>query len=160
TPNYINFRYVESAEHVQAVSARVSEIFKEEIEARRAAPKGWDETMEEARRALIDATGASAESIQRGSVSLDAEILAKNAMMQKAAADVAARAAAIREKGKAATETDLREQVAAIETLAMVQANFLGNAAELGRALNVMKAARQSAELAGGLNELLSKYRD
>lgn len=159
-PNYINFRYVESPQDVQAVSARVSEVFRQEIAERREAPKGWDETMEEARRALIDATGGDPAAFQRGSLSLDAEILGKNAMMQRAAADVTARAADIRAKGTSATEADLRAQVAAIETLAMVQANFLGNAAELGRALNVMKAARQSAELAKGMQDLLGIYRD
>lgn len=158
TPNYINFRYVESAEDVKAISARVSEIFEKEIVDRRQAPKGWDQSMEEARKALADSLGKDPATIERGSVSLDAEILAKNAIVQKAAADVAATAANIRQKGIAATEQDFREQVAAIETLALVQAEAQGASAEVARALNVMKAARQSAELAGNITELLAKY--
>lgn len=159
-PNHINYRYVNEPEHIQAIHARVSEAFRQEIEQQRGAPKGWEASAEEARQALAASLGVKPDALQRGNLSLDAEIMAKNAMMQRAAFDVAEAARAVREAGENVTDQQVRAMHGAVETLSAVQANFLGNAAELGRALNALKAAKQTEVLAKDLAALRERFGD
>lgn len=159
-PNHINYRYIESPQDIQALHARISEVFTSEIEAARGSSKGWDASAAEARQALAASLGVKPDALQRGNLSLDAEIMAKNAMMQRAAFDVAEAARVVREAGDAVTEPQARAMQAAVETLSAIQANFLGNAAELGRALNAMKAAKQTNVLSKDLALLRERFGD
>lgn len=158
-PNYLNFRYIDTPEQLKQVSARVSEVFEQQIAEARG-QKSWDQSMQDARQYLADLTGRKVEDIGVGDHTLDAQVMGSLAMVQRAAADVWQASQVVRAKGKLATSDDVRAQVAAIETLAAVQAMDQGLGAEVARALNARKAARQTAQLAGELEEMLAKYRD
>jgi len=153
-PNHINYKYVESPEDVKAVHARISEVFEKQIEAVRG-KESWDTTqakaMEIIKNSGLQANGGDFKN-------LAARAMAWESMAQKAAFDVAEAARNVRAKGPEATPEDIKAQVVAIENLAFLQAVDQGNGAEIARALNARKAAKQMADIARNTSNLFTQY--
>jgi hypothetical protein len=121
-PNHINYRYTDTPEDMQALRARVSEVFEAEIEAARGT-ESWAQTQAKAQK-IIERRLSTMGDEQKAAMQamrfedLAAQSMAVEAMAQKAAFDVRAAAETIRTKGEAATREDMAAQVAAIETMA------------------------------------------
>ena len=161
-PNHINYRYVEAAEDVVTLRARIAEVMKGEIEAARG-KESWDQTQAKAERVIKDRLAGMTDA-QKAEMSkmtfsdLAAQSMAVEAMAQKAAFDARQAAADIAAKGDTATPADHAKLVEAIETSALLHQIDQANGTEVARALNARKAARQRAELAEGMGELLGQY--
>lgn len=159
-PNYLNFDYVEGPQDMKAVSARISEIFEQQIDEARG-KESWDATRQKAEDLLIAQARAGGQPLTipqdyEAFKGMAARGMATLAMSQRAAYDVAAKAREIEKNG--ATEENSRALVAAIETSALMQAADQGTGAEIARALNARKAARQTGELAQQMQDLFAKY--
>tara|TARA_R110000868_G_scaffold257134_1_gene514228 strand:- start:141 stop:3476 length:3336 start_codon:yes stop_codon:yes gene_type:complete len=160
-PNHINYRYVESPRDVQAIHARISEVFEKQIEEARG-KESWDATKAKAEELLARAAKMDQAAIDALSPEqfkdLAAKSMAMEAMNRRAAYDIFDRMRAI----EAATEADrpqaYRDAVAAIETSALMQAVAQGKSAEIARAQNAMKAAKQTGELVQKIQDLEAKY--
>lgn len=161
-PNHINYSYSEAPEDVQALRAKIAETFKTEIETARGS-ESWDATQERAetiiRQRLAGMSDGQKAALKGMTFSdLAAQSMAVEAMAQRAAFDARAAATEIANKGNEATPEDAARLAAAIEQSALLHAVDQGNGAEIARALNSRKAARQRGELAEGMAELLAKY--
>jgi len=154
-PNHINYNYIESPTDVQQLHARISEVFKQEIEAQRGT-ESWNKTQEKA-EALIRSRDPK-DLVGKNYEDLAAEALAQQAMAQRAAFDLAKAASEVRAKGAEATPADHAKVVEAIETMSLLQAVDQKNGADIARALNSRKAAKQANQLGEAAGELLAKY--
>lgn len=161
-PNHINYRYTESAQDVQLLRAKIAETMKEEIEAARG-KESWNATQEKAQEIIANRLAGMSDD-QKAAFSkmsftdLAAQSMAVEALAQKAAYDVRTAAESLARKGDAATPEDARLLRASIEQSALLHAIDQGNGAEIARALNSRKAARQRAELAESMTDVLAQY--
>ena len=160
TPGHINYKYVENADDLHAIFAAGSAAFEKSIAERRAAPKGWDQSLEEARATLAQAQGRKASDVPQGTPALDAQMLQNNAMLIDAAADLRATMKVVAEKGAQATEGEVRSQMLAAQNLEATLAFTLGKNAEVARALNILKATKQMTALAEDVRAMREKYGD
>lgn len=161
-PNHINYTYSEAPEDVLALRAKIAETMKTEIEAARGR-ESWDATQAKAadliKNRLAGMSDEQQATLSKMSFSdLAAQSMAVEAMAQRAAFDSRTIAREIDEKGAEATPEDARKLVASIEQTALLHAIDQGNGAEIARALNARKAARQRTVLAEAMTELLAKY--
>jgi len=153
-PNHINYKYVDSPEDVKAIHARISQVFEKQIAELRG-KESWDATQAKAmdiiKNSGLKAGGGDFEN-------LAGKAMAWEAMAQKAAFDVAEAARNVRAKAAEATPEDDRALVVAIESLAFLQAIDQGNGAEIARALNARKAAKQMSDIAKNTQSLFAQY--
>ena len=142
TENYINFKYVDGPDALRELHAAVSDHFTTEIQTARGAPESWGKTFEKAQKFM------------RGDGSVDSMAVrqaASSAMLQAGAKDVMAAMDAVRQEaakiGIASPENIQRQEVA-MQMLVALEAMDQGVGADVARALNLRKAAKQSALLA------------
>lgn len=156
-PNHVNYRFVDGPEDVLTVQARIAEVFRDQIEAQRGT-ESWNRTQEKAAELLRNRTPE--ELAGRDMTDLAAEAMAQQAMSQRAAFDMAKAASEVRAAGAEATPQMHAKLAEAIETLALLHAMDQKNAAEIARALNARKAAKQVRELGSQVGDLFAKYGD
>lgn len=161
-PNHINYTYSETPQDVQALRAKIAETFKTEIEAERG-KESWQATQEKAIGVIADRLAGMSDD-QRATLSsmsfsdLAAQSMAVEALAQKAAFNAREAAAEIARKGDQATPEDAAKLAAAIEQSALLHAVDQGNGAEIARALNSRKAAKERGELAEAMSDVLAQY--
>lgn len=161
-PNHINYRYTESAEDVQALRAKIAETFATEIEAARG-KESWEQTQVKAQAVIANRLAGMSDAKRAELASmkfsdLAAQSMAVEAMAQRAAFDVRAAATELARKGNEATPEDAAKVAAGIEQLALLHAVDQGNGAEIARALNSRKAAKERGALANSLGDILAQY--
>ncbi len=160
-PNHINYRYIESPQDVQAIHARVSEVFEKQIEEARG-KQTWDQTKAKAEELLAKSAKMDQAAIDALNPDqfngLAARAMAQQAMSQRAAYDIFDSMRAIEAASEADKPQAFRDAVAAIEMSAMMQAAEQGVGAEIARAMNARKAAKQTGELVQSIKELEAKY--
>lgn len=155
-PTEVNMNYLNAAEDVKAVSARLSEIYEDRIQEQRRGEVSNEQTAIEAATKLADILGGDAREI--GSGSSAAELLARKQITVTALEDMTARAKEFTALGKDATAGDTAQFIASIERAAIVQSEFLGARAEVGRALQILKSTTREADRAKTIQGLMDKY--
>ena len=162
-PNYLNFKYINSPLDVKGYNARISEIFGDQIESARGT-ESWDKTKEKATKIISDWATQSGRpiSIPNDPIAfkdLAAKQMASIAMTQRAAYDIKTAAEMLEREG-GDTPENTKKMIEAIETARMIQAIDQGNAAEIARAQNARKAARQVKLLTDQYLSLKAQYGD
>lgn len=161
-PNYENFRYVDGPTDMQAVSARASEVFADQIQAARGT-ESWDETKDKAIEFLAKRATANGQTFTMPTsddalVDLASRGMAAESMQQAAARALADASAKVINEG--ATPENTQAQIAAIEMVRAWTAMDQGNGAEIARALNARKAATQMRAISQGVLEGVGRYGD
>ena len=165
-PNHINYRYSETPEDVQALRAKIAETFKTEIEEARG-KESWDATQEKAGDIIANRLAGMSDD-QKATFEgmkfedLAAQSMAVEAMAQRAAFDARKAASDLVDVSKSGNEAEANAAharlVQAIEQSALLHAIDQGNGAEIARALNSRKAAKQRGELAEAMSDTLLQY--
>lgn len=161
-PTHVNYYTINSVEDLHLAKARVSEIYEAEIQTQRRGKVSVEQTTAEAAQIIKDNLSGQDISLimprEPGTAAGSAEILARKYLMLGSAEDTARLRDALLEKGTDASEKDKIEYLASIERSAMIQAEFLGARAEIGRAMNILKNTAQDAEVARLTLQVIDQY--
>jgi GNAT superfamily N-acetyltransferase len=160
-PTEINYNFMHTTEDAKAALARLSKVYEAEIQTQRRGTVTWEQTQVEAGQHIADLLGSTTPFEPRapGQAAGAAELLARKQMLQGAAEDMAVKARKFLETPEELrTALQTAEYLASIERAAMIQAEFLGARAETGRALNILKETKLTAERAEHIQELISRY--
>ena len=161
-PTHINYNFTNTTAEVDGALARLSNIYEEEIQQQRRTTVPREQTYAEAGEILNRMIGGEDVDVKRmGNAlttdhQLGARILAKKQMAIGAA-----------ENMMQVRDTYLRDPrpenklqyLASIERSATILSNFLGERAEIGRALEILKSTRTDAERVKQLNQLIETYK-
>jgi hypothetical protein len=160
TPTTINYNYLNTPDVVKGALERISQIYETEITVQRRGQVPWEQTQMEAAKYVAELLG-STEPIQPrqpGTAAGAAELLARKQMLQGAATDMADKAQQLIELGTNASPEQVAAFLASVDRAAMIQAEFLGARAEAGRALNILKETKTTAQRAQQIQELISRF--
>lgn len=162
TPTTINTRYLNTPDQVNGALAKISELNVTQIEAQRRGTVPWEQTQIEAGKVIQELTGSPDAFVPRepGTAAGAAELLARKQILESAANDMAAQARKIVDLGTDATPEHVAEFLASIDRAAMIQSEFLGARAEAGRALNILKETKVTAERAQQIQELMGRFKE
>lgn len=161
-PTHVNYNYLNSSDDVAGALARLSEVYKVEIETQRRGTVSWEQTSQEAGKILADTLGVrpSALSLPRspGTPAGAAELLARKQLTIGAAEDMMRARDNLLNKGLESTMQDRFDFLASIERAAMIQQEFLGARAEAGRTLNILKNTKTEADRAKQVLDVIERY--
>lgn len=156
----VNYDYINTPAEAKAALARASEIYGPQIIEQTRGKVRWEATERDAAKSLAEMAGAKDFSLllprEPGTASSATELLMRRQILEGATEDFAARARAY-DPARSTPEQAI-QMMAAAERVAMLSAQFQGAAAEAGRALNILKDARQSARSAEEVATLLKTY--
>lgn len=159
-PTHVNYKYLNTPDQVNGALARMSEINLDEIQRQRRGTVSWEQTEREAGIYLARLLGTDGpiQAREPGTAAGAAELLARKQMVEGAALDMVAKAKAIAEAPGVATPEQLADLLVSVDRAAMIQSEFLGARAEAGRALNILKDTRTTAERAEQIQEVLKRF--
>lgn len=161
-PTHINYNYINTETQVEMALSRMSNLYRNEIQQQRRGAVSNDQTYAEAGAILNRMIGGQDVDVTKMRTSLDtdhslgARILAKKQLAVGAAENVMRMRD---EYVRIGTEEAKLQYMAAIESSASILSNFLGERAEIGRALEILKNTKKGAERAAMLSDLLQKYK-
>lgn len=163
-PTQVNYRYINTPDEVNGALKRMSDLNEAAIQKQRRGTVSWDQTQAEAGKLLSEMLGSPEDlfkSREAGTPAGAAEILARKQLVEGAANDMKAKAAALSALGADAPIEARRmaeaEFLASIERSNLITAEFLGARAEAGRALNILKETKVSADRADQVQKLLTQ---
>lgn len=156
----VNYDYINTPAEGKAALARATELYGEQIVQQTRGKVSWEQTEVDAARSLAEMTGAKDFSLlmprEPGTASSAVDLLLRRQILEGAVDDFTARARSY-DAAKSTPEQAV-QMMAAAERVAMLSAQFQGAASEAGRALNILKDARQSARSAEEVTRLLKEY--
>lgn len=159
-PTHVNYKYLNTPDQVNGALARMSELNLEEIQRQRRGVVPWEQTEQEAGTYLGRLLGSDGpiQAREPGTAAGAAELLARKQMVEGAALDMVAKAKAIAEAPGIATPEQLADLLVSVDRASMIQSEFLGARAEAGRALNILKDTKTTAERAAEIQAVLDRF--
>lgn len=159
-PTHVNYKYLNTPDQVNGALARMSELNLEEIQRQRRGVVSWEQTEQEAGTYLGRLLGSDGpiQAREPGTAAGAAELLARKQMVEGAALDMVSKAKAIAEAPAAASPEQLADLLVSVDRASMIQSEFLGARAEAGRALNILKDTKTTAERAEQIQKVLDRF--
>lgn len=161
-PTHVNYNMLNSTEDAKLAMARLSEVYKDEIQAQRRGTVSWEETSAEAAKILSDNLGGVDAKLfmprEPGTAAGVAEILARKQMTVGAAEAMMSARDNLLAKVAEATAEDRLQFLASIERASIIQSEFLGARAEAGRALNILKSTAMDADRIKLIQQVIDQY--
>jgi len=159
-PTHVNYKYLNTPEQVNGALARMSDLNLEEIQRQRRGTVPWEQTEHEAGVHLGRLLGSDGpiQAREPGTAAGAAELLGRKQMVEGAALDTVAKAKAIAEAPGAASPEQLADLLVSVDRASMIQSEFLGARAEAGRALNILKDTKTTAERAEQIQAVLGRF--
>jgi hypothetical protein len=156
----VNYDYINSPDEAKAALARASEVYGPTILEQTRGKVSWESTEAEARQRLSELTGADVKTLLTdrtpGTPENAAGLLLRRQLLEGAVDDFT-RKARDYDAAKSSPESAI-QMLASAERVAMLSAHFQGAASEAGRALNILKNARDTARSAEQVKKLLETY--
>lgn len=124
----------------------------------------WVESHAEARSVLAELLGSTPERVGKfiagepASASTTAQLLARKELATGAAEQLMRLRASLAEKGDKATPEDIAQFLAQVERTSQIHASFLGERADVGRALNALKDTTRAADQSKAILEAIDTY--
>jgi hypothetical protein len=160
-PEGLNLNHVENFDQLASFDARMTEVFKDEINAQRGGTQGWAETVAKGESLLRTAAGEEAVNLLRreaGTADTAHVLHARGMMMFKALSD-AKEAATAYETAPAELKPQLMAQaLEAANKAAAFKSYFTGASAEAGRALQFLQYMKDARAQADVMTKMLDAY--
>lgn len=160
-PEGLNLKYFENFDQLEALDARMTEVFKDEINAQRGGTQKWADIVSKGEDLLRTAAGEEAVSLLRreaGTTDNSAKIYARGALMTKAlteAQEAVKTALAAPEEVRGQMMADA---MAKVNTAAVLKANFTGASAELGRAMGFLRYMKDASKQVDAMDRVMSAF--
>ena len=161
-PHQMNLKYIEGPEDLRALQTRMSDVYREEIDAARGGTQGWAETEAKAARQVADMTGRDLVKVmagrQPGDTANAVQLKIQGDILMQATVEAGAAIKAVKDAGLDATDAMRADALEAIHKAAMVQADITGASAELGRALQYLQRIKELRAQGEGIAKLVDMY--
>jgi len=163
-PTHMNYNYIQTTEEVSGALSRLSTIYEDQIKTQQRSPRSWEKSHEDAASVLADLVHADEHTVtaflkgQTPGPSTTAQLLARKELAVGFMEDLMRSRASLLAKGDAATPEDLATFLGQVEKVSQVQAGFLGQRADVGRALNSLKSTKREADRAQALIDVVNGY--
>lgn len=152
-PHQINLTTIDGPDALKALMARMTTTYAEDVAKQTRGTVSHAQTEAEATQKLVDMLGPDGRDMKTtrepGTAANAVELKIRGDLLMQSANEAAEKIAAVKKAGVNATDAMRAEALEAIHRAAMVQAEFTGAAAEVGRALNYLgrlKAVRAGTE--------------
>lgn len=166
-PHQINLTTIDGPEALKATMARMQDVYAAEIAKQTRGTVGHAQTEAEAAARLTDLVGLDGKNMKTGrepgSAANAVELKIRGDLLMQSANEAADLIAKVKMAGADATDALKADALAAIHRAALIQAEFTGAAAEVGRALNYlgkMKSIKEGTEKLSDLVEMYGKDPD
>ena len=161
-PYQLNMKYITGPDDLRALQARMAGVYRDNINAARGGTQTWAETETTAARQVADMTGQDIQKVlagrQVGDAASAVELKIRGDILMQATNEAGAAIKAVKDAGVDATDAMKVDALAAIHRAALVQADFTGASAEVGRALNYLKSIKEIKDQGAGIQKLLDLY--
>lgn len=154
-PHHVNYNYLNSPEQVMQVMARISDLYEAAIQKQRRGKVPNEQTIDEAMGLMKDLLGKR----MPGDPTNAADVLARKYLLTGAAEDLATKARSILALPEEMVTPQMTlEFIAAIERSAMLQSQFLGARAELGRGMQILRNTSSIADRMPDIQALVETW--
>ncbi len=163
-PTHINYNYIQTTEEAAQALSQLSTIYESKIKDKQQSPRAWAQSQQDAAKVLGDLLQTSPEkaaaflSGQQAGPSTTAQLLARKELALAFTEDLMRTRATLATKGDKMTTEDLASFLAQVERTSTVQATFLGQRADVGRALNALKSTQREAERSQKIIDAINAY--
>jgi hypothetical protein len=163
-PNHINYNRIQTTDEAKAALAQLSTIYESKIKEKRQSPRSWQKSHEDAGKVLADLLDAEPKQVMaflegaEAGPSTTAQLLARKELALGFTEDLMRSRAALMAKGEQATPEELAGFLAQVERVSNVHASFLGQRADVGRALNALKSTQRQAERSQAIIDAVNQY--
>lgn len=163
-PTHINYNRIQTTDEAAGALAQLSTIYEAKIKDQQKSPRSWAKSQQESAQVLADLLQSDPQTVsaflkgEQAGPSTTAQLLARKELTIGFTEDLMRSRAALVAKGDAATPEDLATFLAKVERVSNVQAAFLGQRADVGRALNALKSTKREAERAQAIIDALDTY--
>jgi len=163
-PTHMNYNRIQTTEEAKAALAQLSTIYESKINEQRQSPKSWEKSHKESAQVLADLLQSDPKTVtsflkgEKAGPSTTAQLLARKELTLGFTEDLMRSRAALMAKGDQATPEDLAGFLAQVERVSNVQAEFLGQRADVARALNALKSTKREAERSQAIIDAVNSY--
>lgn len=160
----MNYNRIQTTEEAKQTLARLSEIYEAKIREKQQSPRTWEQSHQDAAKVLADLLNSDEKTVTKflegadATPSTTAQLLARKELALGFAEDLMRSRAALAAKGDQATPEDLANFLAQVERVSNVQAAFLGQRADVARALNSLKSTKREADRAQAIIDAVNSY--
>lgn len=163
-PTHMNYNRIDTTEDAAGALAQLSTIYEAKIKEQQKSPRSWAKSQQDSAQVLADLLQSDPATVtaflkgEQAGPSTTAQLLARKELTIGFTEDLMRSRAALVAKGDAATPEDLATFLAKVERVSNVQAAFLGQRADVGRALNALKSTKREADRAQAIVDALDTY--
>jgi len=161
-PYQLNMRYIEGPEDLRALQSRMAAVYESDIDTARGGTRSWAETEDIAARQVADLTGTEIQKVmagrQIGDTANDVQLKVMGDMLMQSTVEAGEAIKRVKDAGNGASDAMRLEALEAIHRSAMIQADFTGASAELGRALGYLKRVKEIRTQGEGIQKLVEMY--
>lgn len=163
-PTHVNYNRIQTTDDAAGALAQLSTIYEAKIKEQQKSPRSWAKSQQDSAQVLADllqSDPATVSAFLKGETagpSTTAQLLARKELTLGFTEDLMRSRAGLVAKGDAATPEELATFLAKVERVSNVQAAFLGQRADVGRALNALKSTKREADRAQAIIDALDTY--
>ena len=163
-PTHMNYNRIQTTEEAAHALAQLSTIYESKIKDIQQSPRSWIQSHQDAAKVLGDVLNSDPKSAmaflegQQPGPSTTAQLLARKELAVGFTEDLMRSRAALVAKGDAATPEELASFLSHVERVSNVQATFLGQRADVARALNALKSTKREADRSQAIIDAVNSY--
>jgi len=163
-PTHMNYNRIQTTEEASQALAQLSTIYESKIQDVQKSPRSWAKSQTDAAQVLADllqsdpATVSSFLKGEQPGPSTTAKLLARKELTVGFTEDLMRARAELVMKGDKATPEELAGFLAQVERVSNVQAGFLGQRADIARALNALKSTKREADRSQAIIDAINTY--
>ena len=163
-PTHMNYNRIQTTDEAAQALSQLSTIYEAKIQEQRGGQKSWDKSHQEAATVLADLLKSDPQTVtaflkgEKASSSTTAQLLARKELALGFTEDLMRSRVALAAKGDAATPEELTSFLSQVERVANVQSAFLGQRADVARALNALKSTKREADRSQAIIDAVNSY--
>lgn len=163
-PTHMNYNRIQTTDEAKMALSQLSTIYEAKIKEQQQSPRTWEQSHQDAAKVLGDLLQSDPKTVtaflkgEQAGPSATAQLLARKELTLGFTEDLMRSRAALQAKGDQATPEDVAGFLAQVERVSNVQAGFLGQRADVARALNALKSTKRDAERSQAILDAINSY--
>jgi hypothetical protein len=163
-PTHMNYSRITTTDEAKMALSQLSTLYEEKIAGTQQSPRSWEKSHQDAAKVLSDLLQSDPSTVskflkgEKAGPSTTAQLLARKELTLGFTEDLMRSRAALVAKGDAATPEELATFLSHVERVSNVQASFLGQRADIARALNALKSTKRDADRSQAILDAINTY--
>jgi hypothetical protein len=163
-PTHMNYNRIQTTDDAKMALSQLSTIYESKINEQRQSPRSWEKSHQDSAQVLADLLQSDPQTVtsflkgEKAGPSTTAQLLARKELTLGFTEDLMRSRAGLLAKGDQATTEDVAGFLAQVERVSNVQAGFLGQRADVARALNALKSTKRDAERSQAIIDAINSY--